>query len=519
MFQQPPGGIPNQQPIWSIPQATIAKYSQMFNGVDQARTGFVTGAQARGILMQSGLPQDALAKIWALADGTTSGRLTIEEFILCMYLVEMTRAGHPVPPALSPDLIPPSYRRRQSAQAGVPMAGPPPMAQVPVGAVRPPIPQTPQPVQQSQFVPQPAPVVPPVPVPAAVPTAAATPMAWAIPPQSQAKYGQLFQSVDAQKTGFVTGAQARGILMQSGLQQDALAKIWALADSTVSGRLMIEEFILAMHLIDMAKAGQPLPVTLPTDLIPPSYRRRDSIQSTGSAAPPAAPAQPPPGQRTGRGSISDGSGEPVPASMMLTEWAIPQPSKLKYNQMFNQHDRTRSGFLTGVQARGILVQSGLNQNILAKIWALCDVTLSGKLMCEEFVLAMHLIDIVKNGEPLPVILPPELVPPVHRRRRNSSISSAGSAGLGMEIEPTSPIKGSAASFEDKRKENFSKGQAVLDRKRQELLDQQRREQEERERKEREEHAKREKIRLEMERKRQEEIERQVINLHCLLLIL
>ena len=514
MYQQPPGLV------WNIPQATIAKYSQMFNGVDVSRTGFVTGAAARGILMQSGLPQDALAKIWALADGTTSGRLTLEEFILCMYLVEMTRAGHPIPVQLPPDLIPPSYRRRPSAPGMAPMAQPP-MPGIRPGA--PPMAQVPQPIPQQQFVPQPAPVPPPV-VPAAVPTVAATPMAWSIPPPSQAKYAQLFQSVDVNKTGFVTGAQARGILMQSGLPQDALAKIWALADGTVSGRLMIEEFILAMHLIDMAKAGQPLPVTLPPDFVPPSYRRRDSSRAVttpvAAAPPPVAPQAAAPAPSRGRGSISDGSGEPVPASMMLTEWAIPQSSKLKYNQMFNQHDRTRSGFLTGVQARGILVQSGLNQNILAKIWALCDVTLSGKLMCEEFVLAMHLIDMVRNGEPLPATLPPELVPPVHRRRRNSSVSSAGSAGVGIgggDAELGSPVKGSsAASFEDKRKENFDKGQAVLDRKRQALLDQQRREQDERERKEREEQAKREKIRLEMERKRQEEIEKQVIYLIVLI---
>lgn len=516
MYQQQAGGpLPGgvQQPVWNIPQVTIAKYSQMFGGIDAARTGFVTGAQARGLLMQSGLPQDALAKIWALADGTTSGRLTIEEFILAMYLIEMTRAGHPIPPSLPPDLVPPSYRRRQS---NTPMAG-----MVPPGGVRPgmpppaaQVPMAPAAIPQSHPYVPPSPVVPPSP---AVPTAAATPMAWSIPPPSQAKYGQLFQSMDLQKTGFVTGAQARGVLMQSGLPQDALAKIWALADATVSGRLMIEEFILAMHLIDMCKAGQPLPVTLPPDLVPPSYRRRESAASTVPPVPtaPASTQVAPTGQRSARGSISDGSGEPVPASMMLTEWAIPQSSKLKYNQLFNQHDRTRSGFLTGVQARGILVQSGLNQNILAKIWALCDVTLSGKLMCEEFVLAMHLIDMVKAGEPLPVTLPPELVPPVHRRRRNSSVSSVGSTGVvggtGGDMEPTSPIRGSAASFEDKRKENFDKGQAVLDRKRQALLDQQRRELEERERKEREEQAKREKVRLEMERKRQEEIERQVMN--------
>lgn len=45
-----------------------------------------------------------------------------------------------------------------------------------------------------------------------------------------------------------------------------------LADIDGDGQLRAEEFILAMHLTDMAKAGQPLPLTLPPELVPPSFR-------------------------------------------------------------------------------------------------------------------------------------------------------------------------------------------------------------------------------------------------------
>lgn len=50
-----------------------------------------------------------------------------------------------------------------------------------------------------------------------------------------------------------------------------------------------------------------------------------------------------------------------------------------------------------------------------------------------------------------------------------------------------------ATFEDKRRENFEKGQAELERRRQIILEQQKREQQERERKEREEMLRREKV--------------------------
>lgn len=38
------------------------------------------------------------------------------------------------------------------------------------------------------------------------------------------------------------------------------------------GKLRADEFILAMHLVDMAKSGQLLPLTLPTELVPPTQR-------------------------------------------------------------------------------------------------------------------------------------------------------------------------------------------------------------------------------------------------------
>lgn len=50
------------------------------------------------------------------------------------------------------------------------------------------------------------------------------------------------------------------------------------------------------------------------------------------------------------------------------DWAVPQPTKLKYTQIFNTTDRTRSGFLSGAQARNVMVQTKLPQSILAQIW-------------------------------------------------------------------------------------------------------------------------------------------------------
>lgn len=230
-----------------------------------------------------------------------------------------------------------------------------------------------------------------------------------------------------------------------------------------------------------------------------------------------APPTPPSGTQSRSMSISGdiGRAPSIDSPGAGVEWAIKGPAKLKYTQLFNSIDKTRSGFLTGAQARGILMQSKLPQMTLAQIWSLADMDQDGRLGCEEFVLAMYLCDLGLQGEKIPAVLPLELIPPSFRNKvgsktvsrtgsvagsRHGSVSSQGA----VDMDPTAGLPQS--SFEDKRKENFDKGQAELDRRRRIIEDQQRKEREALERKEREEADKREKARLEAEMKKQQEIE-------------
>ncbi|KOC60838.1 Intersectin-2 [Habropoda laboriosa] len=222
-----------------------------------------------------------------------------------------------------------------------------------------------------------------------------------------------------------------------------------------------------------------------------------------TSTPLSTTARPPSIDRVG--SIDSQHSQHSVGSPQAVEWAVPHQTKLKYTQLFNTWDRTRTGYLSGPQARNIMVQSQLPQQVLAQIWALADMDSDGRLSCDEFVLAMHLCDVAKTGEKIPIALPIELIPPAFRRQRQSSLTLSQT---GTEnIDPSAGMP--QTSFEDKRKENFEKGQAELERRRKALLEIQRKEQEERERKEREEAEKQEKIRLEQERRRQAEIEKQM----------
>jgi intersectin len=137
------------------------------------------------------------------------------------------------------------------------------------------------------------------------------------------------------------------------------------------------------------------------------------------------------------------------------EWAIPQTSKLRYKQMFNTTDKTRTGFLTGTQARGILVQTNVPQAVLAKIWTLSDLDADGRLTCEEFVLALYLCELYSTNKPVPTELPPELIPPTFRQIKNASSrtgsvvnsrhGSVSSQGAG-EADPTAGMPQSKFSY-------------------------------------------------------------------------
>ncbi|TRY57085.1 hypothetical protein DNTS_023972 [Danionella cerebrum] len=108
---------------------------------------------------------------------------------------------------------------------------------------------------------------------------------WAVPQLSRLKYRQQFNSLDKLMSGYLSGPQVRNALTASNLTQTQLATIWTLADVDRDGQLKAEEFILAMYLVDMAKTGRPLPLTLPPDLVPPSLRTAKSCDLLNGPVP------------------------------------------------------------------------------------------------------------------------------------------------------------------------------------------------------------------------------------------
>uniref|UniRef100_A0A0K2UHK9 EH domaincontaining protein 1like [Nasonia vitripennis] n=1 Tax=Lepeophtheirus salmonis TaxID=72036 RepID=A0A0K2UHK9_LEPSM len=85
------------------------------------------------------------------------------------------------------------------------------------------------------------------------------------------KYDEIFEKLDP-VDGKITGSAAKQEMVRSKLPNNVLGKIWKLSDVDRDGMLDVEEFALAMHLMNVKLDGHDLPIELPTHLIPPSKR-------------------------------------------------------------------------------------------------------------------------------------------------------------------------------------------------------------------------------------------------------
>uniref|UniRef100_A0A669EBH7 Intersectin 2b n=1 Tax=Oreochromis niloticus TaxID=8128 RepID=A0A669EBH7_ORENI len=359
------------------------------------------------------------------------------------------------------------------------------------------------------------------------------PNVWAISPEERDKHDQMFDSLSP-TMGYVTGDQAKKLFLQSGLPPSVLADIWTLADMNKDGKMDRLEFSVAMKLIKLKLTGTPLPSSLPIIMKQPPVRIGSMMPGTnlGMLAPMAvSPMTPMTGltpmvpsssgmnplmmstaprplvvpamgnttvpngtmgllQPISSGGLNTGvSGSSTPSVMspmnaVPSDWAVPHASRLKYRQQFNILDKQMIGYLSGMMH--------LCSNLQISCRNLADVDKDGKLQAEEFILAMHLVDLAKSGQPLPLTLPTELVPP----------SQSATNGLIMSTL-------FSVSFEDKFKANLERGNAELEKRRLALLEAERREQERRAQKEREEREKREKEAREAEERRRKEEERRL----------
>uniref|UniRef100_A0A8P4GMT8 Intersectin 2a n=1 Tax=Dicentrarchus labrax TaxID=13489 RepID=A0A8P4GMT8_DICLA len=330
---------------------------------------------------------------------------------------------------------------------------------------------------------------------------------WAITPEERGKHDKQFDSLTP-VLGYVSGEQARKFFLQSGLPPSVLAEIWNLADMDSDGKMDRLEFSIAMKLIKLKLQGRNLPSSLPVIM------KQSPVSNSASTIPSSARFGDILAYRHASLSLSVRSSNSSSTTSLASnspktgasDWAVPQASRLKYRQQFNTLDKLMSGYLSGPQVRNALIASNLTHTQLATIWNLADVDKDGQLQGDEFILAMHLVDMAKTGRPLPLTLPQDLVPPSLRAHPALCLFCYS---VSLPLFHSSLFLFFLVSFEDKLKENFARGSAELEKRRLALEELQRKERERREKEEREAHERREREAREQENRRRLEEERRL----------
>ncbi|KAI9136783.1 hypothetical protein BKA69DRAFT_1128813 [Paraphysoderma sedebokerense] len=311
---------------------------------------------------------------------------------------------------------------------------------------------------------------------------------WSISADEKQKFTSYFQNAGA-KDGKLNGDSAREFFMKSKLPVDTLSQVWLLADTTKSGSLSLPQFMIAMFLINRVLENklQSIPQSLPPSFVANVMGNGTSAASSpspfatsfGNVTPqdttgtiPATPLQP---QKTGGSIIQNNTGagfgfpyplqpqrtgsvspfapkpvevhrtgasifsqdvdlfNPSTTSTSTTDWAVKPEQKSQFDGHFDTLDTTKKGYLTGEECAGFFIRSKLPETTLAKIWDLADISKTGRLTRDEFAVALYLILKVKiANEPLPTVLPNNLIPPSSRqsqgpglRRRLSTSSLRG----------------------------------------------------------------------------------------------
>ncbi|XP_060629472.2 epidermal growth factor receptor substrate 15 isoform X1 [Anolis sagrei] len=343
---------------FSLTQLSSANpvYEKYYRQVDPSNSGRVLASDAAVFLKKSGLTDLILGKVWDLADTDGKGVLNKQEFFVALRLVACAQNGLDVSlSSLNLPVPPPRFNESSSPllSGGVP-------ADIP----------------------------------------------WAVKVEDKAKYDAIFDSL-VPVNGLLSGDKVKPVLLNSKLPVDVLGRVWELSDIDHDGMLDRDEFAVAMFLVYCALEKEPVPMSLPPALVPPSKRKSVSIPGALQLLPSSTSS------KDSHQSIPPVG--PLPSKTPSTQWVVSPTEIIKYNEIFLKTDKDMDGFVSGVEARELFLKTGLPSALLAHIWALCDTRDCGKLSKEQFALAFHFINqkLTKGIDP-PQVLTADMVPPLER---------------------------------------------------------------------------------------------------------
>ncbi|KAL0085750.1 cytoskeletal-regulatory complex EF hand-domain-containing protein [Phycomyces blakesleeanus] len=232
-----------------------------------------------------------------------------------------------------------------------------------------------------------------------------------ITPAERAKYAEIFQA-RGQMNGYMPGATARDVLLNSNLPPHRLERIWDLADIDKDGNLDFEEFCVAMHLTFSCINGIEPPMSLPPHLVPPNKSHFFAIQPQQTAvyAQPTGYAYQSPNTYAPYNSYSPQHNipqPPLPQSAPEFSWDMTSQELESYQRTYSKyaHNSEKAKF---VQFEDFYSSLGLSRTDLTNAWALVNVNRTTAITKDQCLTFFHILSQRQQGTIIPKTLPPDL---------------------------------------------------------------------------------------------------------------
>ncbi|KAI0558886.1 epidermal growth factor receptor substrate 15 [Gracilaria domingensis] len=247
LYEAPEPEGPEQHPAnqhMALNPGEVSKYMEYWGqACDGAYT--ISGSDAVPFLSRAAkVSKGQLRKVWDIADHRKEGKLDQNQFFIALRLIALAQRGAA--------LFEAGLRNFRGIQL-IPSIAPPPVKEQPV-AQHPMSPTT----QQKRN-----------------PT-----FSWTAPKQIVHRYDSFFHQLDDRKLGMIDGKQGVTFFGKSCLPRSTLKLIWQLADVTKDGKLSLDEFRAAMHMVTNIRNKRLSVETLPTVLDPsgPNWFRVEGEQ-------------------------------------------------------------------------------------------------------------------------------------------------------------------------------------------------------------------------------------------------
>ncbi|XP_035705257.1 epidermal growth factor receptor substrate 15-like 1 isoform X2 [Folsomia candida] len=217
------------------------------------------------------------------------------------------------------------------------------------------------------------------------------------PSQIAGKYYQYYEAYYNQVTknpdGSIAAMEGAKFLKRSGLSDAILSKIWDMSDPQGKGHLDKSGLFMAIKLITLAQTGKD--VTMSN-----AIQNYDDLPEISGDKPIIRPPSVP------------------PMAQNMPHMEIAEEMLAAYQKMFQTVAEPGPAgqpmCVPGNKAKTMMLESKLPIEALGKIWDMADTDKDGALDEPEFIIALHLVQTMKRGAPIPSVLPPDFINTVRR---------------------------------------------------------------------------------------------------------